>query len=418
MRFFTPRNICVALMLVLASTVMTAKQFTVVLDAGHGGKDIGARGTITNEKTINLAVAKALGKKIESSSDDIKVVYTRDTDIFIPLNERAQIANKAKGDLFISIHVNSLDRKNKNFRTISGAEVYTLGLHKTESNLAVAQRENSVMMLEEDYSETYKGFDPNSVESYIAFELSQSKHLDLSIAFAAEAENQLTSHAGRANKGVKQAGFWVLHATSMPAVLIELDFICNPNSEKFMASTEGQEKLAEAIFRAFSKYHKSVSGTNTATDALTTSQSKAPEKADTQPSKQSNAKSPIRRGGNKKGDESPSTDQPQTEPIDRQPINGASDGNSQAMPEIKESAPVGNDIDYRIQITMNMHLLPANAPEFKGAEEVEYYKDQDYYKYTIGHFDNMDDARDRLKEARTKFPDAFIVKIRDGKRIK
>lgn len=416
MRFFTPRNICVALMLVLATTVMTAKQFTVVLDAGHGGKDIGARGTITNEKTINLAVAKALGKKIESSSDDIKVVYTRDTDVFIPLNERAQIANKAKGDLFISIHVNSLDRKNKNFRTISGAEVYTLGLHKTESNLAVARRENSVMTLEEDYSETYKGFDPNSVESYIAFELSQSKHLDLSIAFAAEAENQLISYAGRANKGVKQAGFWVLHATSMPAVLIELDFICNPKSEKFMASTEGQEKLAEAIFRAFSKYHKSV--TNTATDTPTTSQPNAPETADAQPSKQSKPKSPIRRGGNKKGDGSPSTDQPKDELSDRQPINGAFDGDPQAKPEVKESAPSGNDIDYRIQITMNMNLLPADAPEFKGAEEVEYYKDQDYYKYTIGHFDNMDDARARLKEARAKFPDAFIVKIRDGKRIK
>lgn len=186
--------------------------------------------------------------------DDVKVVYTRDGDYFKELQERAEIANKAHGDLFISIHTNSVDKKNKRRTTIKGAATYTLGLHRSAENLAVAKRENSVMMLEDDFSTTYCGFDPNSTESYIIFELSQNQHMEQSIDFASKVQAEMVTTAGRQDNGVRQAGFWVLAKTGMPAVLIELEFICNPTSEAFLASENGQTKFAKSIFNAFKSY--------------------------------------------------------------------------------------------------------------------------------------------------------------------
>ncbi len=231
-----------------------ARDFVLVIDAGHGGKDVGARGAKAYEKNITLAVAKRLGEKVKKECKDVKVVYTRSDDSFVSLKERADIANDAHGDLFVSIHVNSVAKKNRNRRTISGAEVYTLGLHRSDDNLAVAMRENSVMSLEADHSEVYQGFDPESSESYIIFELSQSRHMDQSIEMAELVQQSLVSNANRVDKGVKQAGFWVLWATSMPSILIELDFICNPAQEKFLASEQGQRKLADAIYEGFLTY--------------------------------------------------------------------------------------------------------------------------------------------------------------------
>lgn len=228
--------------------------FVVVLDPGHGGKDFGAVGKITNEKTINLEVARRV-RKMLGRHKDVKVVMTRDDDTFLSLQERANIANKAHGDLFVSIHVNSVDRRSKNRLTVAGASVYTLGLHRTAENLDVAKRENAVMALEPDYSTTYCGFDPNSTESYIIFELNQNKHIDQSIQFARTVQHQLTTTAQRKDRGVRQAGFWVLMATSMPAVLVELDFICNPTMEKFMHTDSGKDKFARSIYNAVTEYH-------------------------------------------------------------------------------------------------------------------------------------------------------------------
>lgn len=233
-----------------------ARDFVLVIDAGHGGKDVGARGVKTNEKSINLAVALALGERIKKECKDVKVVYTRRDDSYLSLKERSDIANDAGGDLFISIHVNSLPKKSKVRKTYHGAEVYTLGLHKSEENLEVAMRENSVIALEPDYTETYQGFDPESAESYIIFELSQSLHMDRSIEIAELIQQSLVDKAGRADKGVKQAGFWVLWATSMPSVLVELDFISNPTQETYLASKAGQKKLADALYDAFIEYKK------------------------------------------------------------------------------------------------------------------------------------------------------------------
>ncbi|HRN04422.1 MAG TPA: N-acetylmuramoyl-L-alanine amidase [Muribaculaceae bacterium] len=209
--------------------------FVLVLDPGHGGKDIGAPGACrkTTESAVVLDVAKRVGRMVENADLDIKTVYTRKTDRFVTLQGRADIANKAHGDLFVSIHCNSVKSGGNN---VQGTSVYTLGSGKSSENLRVAMRENSVIELEPDYTAKYSGFDPNSVESYILFEL--------------------VTTAGRVDKRLRQANFWVLWATSMPAVLVELDFICNPTIEAFFADEEGREKCAQAIFNAIKTYYE------------------------------------------------------------------------------------------------------------------------------------------------------------------
>lgn len=230
--------------------------FIVVLDAGHGGKDLGAADNGAYEKNINLAVAKKVGELIEKRLKHVKVIYTRDDDTFVTLQGRADIANKNKADLFVSIHTNSVDKSNSRRSVVEGASVYALGLHKDDNNMNVARRENAVIELEGDYVQKYSGFDPSKDESYIIFEMAQKKNLAQSIKFANEVQNNLVKMSGRRDRGVHQAGFWVLWATSMPSVLIELDFICNPESAKFMTSKSGVDKMAEAIFSAIRNYEE------------------------------------------------------------------------------------------------------------------------------------------------------------------
>lgn len=232
---------------------MSARDFVVVIDAGHGGKDSGAVGKTAREKDIVLDVAKQLAARINREMPGVKAILTRDSDRFISLQRRADIANDNKGDLFISIHANSVKEPSKRNK-VSGVQVYTLGLDKSQNNLSVAMRENSVMELESNYTTTYKGFDPSSAESYIIFELNQNAHLKQSLAFASIVQRRLVRDAGRRDAGVRQDGFWVLWATSMPAVLIELDFICNPTQEAFLNSTAGRKKCADAIFNAIREY--------------------------------------------------------------------------------------------------------------------------------------------------------------------
>ncbi len=231
------------------------KPFTVVIDAGHGGKDYGCRGKLANEKTIVLDVAKKVQALLgKLPADSVATLLTRKDDTFIPLGERASIANDANADLFVSIHVNSVAAKSRGRQNVHGASVYTVGLHKSEANLAVAMRENGVIELEEDYTQTYQGFDPSSSESYIIFELDQNRHMAQSIEAASMIQQRLVADAGRADKGVLQAGFLVLWATKMPSVLVELDFICNPAAERFLASESGRTKCAKAISEAILSY--------------------------------------------------------------------------------------------------------------------------------------------------------------------
>jgi len=221
-------------------------KFTVVIDAGHGGHDPGAIGKITREKDINLAVSLALGELIATNYNDVKVVFTRTTDKYLTLQERADIVNNNHADLFICIHTNSAQSP-----SAYGTESFTLGLAKSKGNLDVAMRENSVMLLEDDYKSKYKGFDPTSVDSYIMFEFMQDKYIDRSISIASEIQNHFKKYAGRSDRGVRQAGFWVLYRSACPSVLVEVGFISNPAEEKYLASASGQKQIAESIYKAF-----------------------------------------------------------------------------------------------------------------------------------------------------------------------
>lgn len=391
------------LMLLAAAPCVTlqAKQFTVTLDAGHGGKDYGALGKDTNEKTVTLAVVRRLGDLIEKNIEDVKVVYTRKTDCFVELSERASIANKAGSDLFISVHINSVDKRNRNRTHIQGCQVYTLGLHKTAENLAVAKRENAVMELEADHTEKYAGFDANSLESDIIFELSQNKRMEQSIEFADAVHTQLVDMAGREPKGVRQAGFWVLWATSMPSVLVELDFICNPDSEKYLASDEGQEEMVTAIYNAFCAYY------NTYAPQIT--------------GKQLAAAKAIELPGRDRRHDADSAprlrvqveEAPRDTPVAETPAKGA--------PTAKGGIPMIDSSDdtprYYVQILASSDPVKSTSPELKHIEGVEYYRDGGMYKYAVGVAESEADAKKLLKKVKKSFPGCFIVKMLRGKRV-
>ena len=226
------------------------RKFTLVIDPGHGGHDVGAMGKFSKEKDINLRTALAFGKYVERNCNDVKVIYTRKTDVFVTLHGRAEIANKAKADLFISIHTNSLPGK----KISRGLETYTLGMHRAADNLDVAKRENSVILVEKDYKKHYEGFDPNSSESYIIFEFLQDHNMAKSVELAKLVQSNVCATANRPNKGVKQAGFLVLRETSMPSCLIELGFISTSDEERFLNNETHVDEMARGIYQAFVKY--------------------------------------------------------------------------------------------------------------------------------------------------------------------
>lgn len=360
-------------------------KFVLVLDAGHGGKDYGAVGKITNEKTINLDVVLLVGEKLQKAfGDKLKVVYTRDNDRYLSLNERAAVANKSHGNVFVSVHVNSVDRRNRNRASIKGASVYTLGLHKADANLGVAQRENAVMTLDDNFKETYEGFDPHSAESYIIFEFSQNLHMAQSVRLANEIQTSLVTEAGRADRGVRQDGFWVLWATGMPSVLVELDFICNPEQEKFLDSSEGKEKMAHAIAGALSKYIASTIGI-------------------TAPDIEKKAKS-----------ENKVEDAPKTTPVADTPKDEAVDSTEPVQPGVKVQP---SEKVYKIQFLTSSKKLNETAPELKGLNNVDFYMDHNVYKYTYGSYAKKEEAQAELNNIRKTFKEAFVVALRDGKRV-
>lgn len=337
--------------------------FVLVIDAGHGGKDVGAPGVSNYEKNINLGVALEFGKLVEERMKDVEVVYTRKRDKFVPLQERANIANAAKGDLFVSIHTNSLDKRNRNRKTIKGTATYTLGLHRTDDNLEVAMRENSVISLEEDYTTTYKGFDPNSAESYIINEIYQNHYLEQSVNFASILQKQFVSKAKRVDRGVRQAGFLVIRETAMPSVLVELDFICNPTQEKYMASEKGKAELAGALYNALVEYRKSIHGTGDGSVKYLPSE------------------------------------------------NDGGRGDEAAVTVRSDNSDV---VVYKIQILAGRSKLSSNSSEFKGLKGVERYKDGRTYKYMYGATTDRKEAARTLRKVKRKFKDAFIVTFKNG----
>ena len=365
----TVRQLLLAMVLTAITAIgLTAaeRQFCIVIDAGHGGHDHGAVGEIVNEKSINLAVGQRLGKLIEKRMPDAKVIFTRNNDNFVTLQGRCDIANRSKGDIFVSIHTNSVDAKNPNRTKVCGASVYTLGLNRASTNLDVAMRENSVMKLEDDYSTTYCDFDPTSAESYIMFEMAQNAHIDQSIRLADEIQRELITTAGRRDKGVRQAPFWVLVRTSMPAVLVELDFICNPESERFLASDKGRDDLAQAIYNGIATYRRGL-------------------------------KTPAKAGKPAKSD--------------RTNDSSATDAGK------KNSKATENKIVYKVQILTYDKPLSKNDSRLSGLTDVDSYRHGGAVKYTVGSFATPAEAQKCLEKLKQRFPDAFVIKTKNGKRI-
>lgn len=344
--------------------------FIVVIDPGHGGKDPGARGSSALEKDINLSVSLMLGKMITNTHKDVKVIYTRQTDKFVGLDERANIANRNKADLFISIHTNAVKRA-----TVRGTETFTLGLARSDENLEVAKRENAAILLEEDYQQKYEGFDPNSSESYIIFEFMQNTHMEQSISFASEIQKGFVN-VKRQDRGVRQAGFLVLRKTSMPSVLVELGFITNKEEERYMKSTTGQKQLTESIYNAFCRYKREIDRkkgvlnsnmtVNTTVDAYESTQDKAAS--------------------------TPTTTQQQQ--------------------QASSSA-----IIYKVQILTSDKKLSNNDKRLKGYKNTDYYIEKGMYKYTYGESTDLDAIKKIRKSLLKDFKDAFIVSFQDGKKV-
>lgn len=337
---------------------------TVVIDPGHGGKDPGCNGHHSNEKTVCLNMALLLGDMIKKNYPDVKVIYTRDKDVFVELDERAKIANRNNADLFICIHANSAGP------AAYGAETYVLGLHKTESQQKIAERENATIYLEADKGEKYKGFDL-SPDAIIARQLQLSIFLDQSINYASKVQAEFKA-LGRHDRGVKQAGFLVLYKTTMPSVLIETGFLTNPQEENFLANKENQKKMAESMFQAFKKYKNELEGvqvSNTNIESSTTSDSK--------------------------------TDAAQT---------SSNPSNSTEDPKDK--------VVFRVQIQTSQKRIPTSSKEFLALPIYEYQQDG-LYKYTTGYFVNdLKSANNHKKVLREKgFSHAFVVAFLNGERI-
>lgn len=419
MKAFLRRYITLSLAFFLSAftcAVFAQKNFTVVIDAGHGGKDPGARGLISNEKDINLSIALKVGQKIKNQVPNATVYYTRSKDVFLTLSERSKFANDKKADLFISIHTNSSTNP-----AASGTETFSLGVAKTKENLEVAMTENSVILLEDDYKQTYQGFDPKSVESYIMFEFMQDKHMEQSISLASMVQSEFKK-CNRKDRGVQQAGFWVLKTTAMPAVLVEVGFISNKEEEKYLNSAEGQDALANAIYKAFCSFKKDFEKKSSGAVAASGSTAK-PQSATTAPAKPATAPKPAPQST---ATESKPEPKPEPKP-EQKPAATTSAPQKSSAPAVAESAKpaattasVKNDdkIIYRVQIFVSSRKTDSNNPKFCGLNGVKYYYENNLYKYTYGETESSAKAQSLLNEAKKCFPDAFIVKFKNGIKIK
>ena len=373
------------------------KQLVVVIDPGHGGKDPGAVNKSIREKDIVLGIGLKLGKLINETHPDVKVVYTRSTDVFVPLIERSRIANKNKADLFISLHANACGTP-----ATRGTETFVLGLHRSNDNLEVAKKENSVILLEEDYTTTYEGFDPNLSESYIMFELVQDLYMDQSLTVADAIQQQFSSRINSPNRGVKQAGFLVLRQASMPSVLVEAGFLSNLNEANYLNSESGQRNIALSVFEAFKKFKDKTSGN---------SNSKSPEIIAKNEKKQEVEPKQEARAGNKKNAEI--VDRVVTEEKNN-PETGKTINTSDTTAKGKATE---NSVYYSIQIGANTTPIDPVASNFKGLKNVRRDKTDKYYRYYFGNESTIEKITVELQQIKQKFPQAFIVSFVNGQRV-
>lgn len=350
----------------------------IVIDAGHGGEDPGALGSRGKEKDVTLTVALEVGKLISENCPDVTVVYTRKTDVFIPLYNRSKIANDAHADLFISIHCNSSDNKSAN-----GVETFVMGLHKTESNLEVARKENAAMLLEKDYKSKYGDFNPNSPESYVIFSLYSNAYLESSVQLASKVQKNLLKCTHFRDRQVQQAGFWVLHKVAMPSILIELGFISNKNEEAQLLDPTFQKSLAASICNAFIEYKNQVEG-NTAS-LITVPDTQKPKKEEPAPEAKDEKPAPA--------------DKPDLKPVD------------------ESSAKAETGVAFKVQIFALPDKLGPNDSKYAGLKNVDKYFEGNLWKYTVGSEKSFADIQPVLKKAKEKFPDAFVIAFKDGKKI-
>lgn len=379
--------------------------FTLVVDAGHGGHDTGAVGVVSKEKNLTLKFALAFGKLVEENCPDVKVVYTRKTDRFVELYRRAEIANQAKADLFISIHINSLPKG----RVARGFQTYTLGTSKRTGkktgvlqNLEVAKRENSVIFLEKDYKQTYQGYDPNSPESDIMFEFVQDKNMENSVELAKYMQKYVCQATGRQDMGAQQDNLAVLRLSSMPGALLELGFISTRDEEDFMNSPRAETLYARGMFNAFLNYRKRHGGN------ITIPYIKMDEPIP-EPKVEETKVEPI---------DVKSVNDPEPEP---QPEITTPQSEEKPQPKVQETkAPVASDDDapvFKVQILSSAAKAKKGDARFKGLSDVDCYQDGGMYKYTVGSSTNYNEIYRLRKEVAQKIPEAFIVAFKGGKRV-
>lgn len=391
-------TLLLALMCMLVVTAFAAnKRFTLVIDPGHGGHDAGARGAISMEKNINLTVALRFGKYVEQNMPEVRVIYTRKQDVFIPLHERANIANRANADLFISVHTNALPAG----KVARGFETYTLGMHRAKDNLDVAMRENSVISMEKGFEQTYEGFDPKSSESYIIFEFIQGKNMERSVDLARMIQRSVCDSGCRPDKGVHQAGFLVLRETSMPSCLIELGFITTPDEERLLNDNAKVDDIAKGIYEAFAKYKNKYDRTvSVPYRAANRQESTLPkivpdsykEEAENRRVKK---QEPVRRTRAAKTDDS-----------DRKADTVASQSRN-----APKDAPV-----FKLQIFVGNRNLRKGDAHFKGETEFDSFQEGNLVKYTLGASTNYNEIYRLRKEKMEKFPEAFIIAFKNGEK--
>ena len=396
-----------------AVTSFAAKRpFVLVIDAGHGGKDAGAPGKYSYEKNINLKVALAFGRYVEKNCPDVKVIYTRKTDIFIPLHERAAIANRNKADVFISIHTNSIASK----KPISGLETYTMGMRRSDEKLSAAMRENDVILIEDNYQQHYSGFDPRLPESYIMFEVLNDKNMLESVELAKGIQKNVCRIANRPNKGVKQDAFLVLRETSMPACLIELGYITTPSEEAYLNSSSNQEAMGRGIYQAFVEYkaratHQPV--------PVKVEEPEVPEQKvkDETPAKQEvqeasvvpeTSEATVKQEAPVKQESPVKQEQPVQKDV---PVKQEQPAKVDTVKTITDAAPI-----FKVQFMASNTKMKAGDARFKGLEGVESYQEGGLWKYTVGATESYAEIRKLRLQVVKVFPQAFIVAFKNGEK--
>ena len=387
----------------LAMTSFAAnRNFTLVIDAGHGGHDAGARGAISMEKNINLSVALQFGRYVEKYMPEVRVIYTRKTDRFVSLIERANIANRANADLFISVHTNALPAG----KIARGFETYTLGMHRAKDNLDVAMRENSVISMEKDYKQTYQGFDPKSSESYIIFEFIQGKNMERSVELARMIQRKVCDNANRPDKGVHQAGFLVLRETSMPSCLIELGFITTPDEERILNNSDRVNEIAKSIYDGFAQYRNKY-------DKRVTVPYRPLQSGDVEELKEQESQHQVepqrKNEAQKKVEVLKKTEAlKRTEPQKKAEVQKRVV--AQKKPEPKD-APV-----FKLQIFVSDRILRKGDAHFKGETDYESFREGNLVKYTMGASSNYNEIYRLRKSLQEKFPEAFIIAFKNGQK--